>query len=355
MKRLIAITIITALLLTGCGSVGESSASDEKETTIYSMDTVMNIKAYGSGASAALAAASDEINRLDKLLSRQDENSPITALNRAASDDSVPNSVDVGDEICLVLDEAREYNSATGGAFDVTVAPIMDLWDFTGDDPRVPAQSEIDALLPLVDASKIECSDGMASLGDGQAVDLGGIAKGYASDRLAAIWDELDIKSAIASLGGNVYARGTKTDGSLWRVAVKDPEDPDNSVIGILSCADSYVITSGGYQRYFEQDGVRYHHILDPKTGYSAESGLTSVTIIASSTVDGNGAMCDALSTALFVMGEDKAVDFWRSGKYDFDMILVTDDGRILVTDGISGNFDTSEAQGKYEVSTLEK
>jgi thiamine biosynthesis lipoprotein len=353
MKRLIASALAAALLLTGCGASSASSGRSQ-EITIYSMDTVMELKAYGSGASDALTAASNEINRLDSLLSRQDDSSPIAALNRAANDASEPNAVDVGEEICGLLGDAKKYGAATGGAFDVTVAPIMDLWDFTGDNPRVPAKSEIDALLPYVDASKISCSGGTAELADRQAVDLGGIAKGYASDRLVKVWDDAGVDSAIASLGGNVYARGKKPDGSLWRVAVKDPNAPESS-IGTLSCADSFVITSGGYQRYFEKDGVRYHHILDPKTGYSADSGLISVTIVAPSTTDGSGAMCDAFSTALFVMGEKKAIEFWRSGGYSFDMILVTDDGRILVTDGIASNFDSSASGGKYEVSTITK
>ena len=155
--------------------------------------------------------------------------------------------------------------------------------------------------------------------------------------------------SGIVSLGGNVQALGCKPDGSKWRVAVQDPNDEGEN-FAVVEIADEAVITSGGYQRYFEENGQLYHHIIDPATGRPAESGLTSVTVVADGAA-GNGTMCDALSTALFVMGEDRALELWRSGVYDFDLILVTEDGRLLATAGIADRFRPDDSAGyAYEI-----
>ena len=200
--------------------------------------------------------------------------------------------------------------------------------------------------------------DGSAQLAPGQAVDLGGIAKGYASDWVEAALRRNGAQRAMVYLGGNVLVLGTKADGSPWRVAVQDPADT-SAYAGVLALTDAFAVTSGGYQRYFEENGVRYQHILDPKTGYPAESGLTSVTVVAAANgpdydseapAPGSGAMCDAFSTALFVLGEEKALDFWRTSGYDFGLVLVTEDGRVLVTEGLADRFEQTEGSAyRYE------
>ena len=241
----------------------------------------------------------------------------------------------------------------------------MDAWGFTTDSPRVPDAGTLSALLPLVDSAALTVTvpapgeDGSAQLAPGQAVDLGGIAKGYASDWVEAALRRNGAERAMVYLGGNVLVLGTKADGSPWRVAVQDPEDP-SAYAGVLSLTDAFAVTSGGYQRYFEENGVRYQHILDPKTGYPAESGLTSVTVVAAANgpdydseapAPGSGAMCDAFSTALFVLGEEKALDFWRTSGYDFELVLVTEDGRVLVTEGLADRFEQTEGSAyRYEL-----
>ena len=166
-------------------------------------------------------------------------------------------------------------------------------------------------------------------------IDFGGIAKGYTSSRIMDIYKDNGITSGLVNLGGNVQALGTKTDGTKWKIAVQSPDDTED-YLGILSVQDKAVITSGGYERYFEQDGVTYHHIIDPKTGYPAESGLVSVTIVSD-----DGTLADGLSTSLFIMGEEKAADFWREHKDDFDAILMSDDGTLYVTEGLENDFST--------------
>lgn len=178
---------------------------------------------------------------------------------------------------------------------------------------------------------------------DGAQLDLGGIAKGYAADLLRAQLEKEGVTSATLDLGGDVFVMGRKTDGGDWRIAVKDPADTE-SYLGVVSAADKFIVTSGVYERYFEENGVRYHHILDPKTGCPAESGLVSVTVLCE-----NGAWADALSTACFVLGPDGALalrDDLADQGADFELILVTDDGRVLYTDGLTDAFTPNDESG---------
>ena len=344
MKKWFYLPLLAALLLCGCS---QASSVHEQSARIFAMDTVMDITVYADSSNAAKGALQDaetEINRLDALLSRQNENSAIAAVNSSNGQ-----AVAADDEVLSLLKTAVSYSDQTDDAFDITVAPIMDAWDFTGDNPRVPSRQELDELLTHVGDDRIQFGDGTVTLERGMAVDLGGIAKGYTSDRLAAVFAEDGIDSAMVSLGGNVYVRGAKPDGSAWRVAVEDPND-SGAYLGVLSLTDCFAITSGGYQRYFEQNGVTYYHIIDPKTGDVARSGLKSVTIICN-----NGTMGDALSTALFVMGFDDAVAFWQSYETDFDMVLVDDDNHVYLTEGLKDRFDPSVAEHEYEYTYLSK
>ncbi len=342
MKKQVFLLPLLLLLLCGC-----QQAPQESSTQVYAMDTMMDLTVYASTSEAgeqALHAAETEIYRLDALLSRHDESSAVSAINKS---NGTPVAAD--EEVLSLLKTSVDYFQQTNGAFDVTVAPIMDAWNFTGETPRVPSRQELDQLLTLVGSDRIVFGDGTVTLEEGMAVDLGGIAKGYASDRLAAVFEENGVDSAMVSLGGNVYARGTRPDGNPWRIAVQDPNDP-SAYLGVLLLTDKYAITSGGYQRYFEQDGVTYYHIIDPKTGDVARNGLTSVTIVCDS-----GTMGDALSTALFVMGYDNAVSFWQSYSTDFDMILVDEAGTVYLTEGLKDCFDSSLAEHEYEYVYLTK
>ena len=337
MKRLLCLLLALCMVLslTACG--GEQPESVQ----LFAMDTVMDLTAYGENAAAALTDASREINRLERLLSRTIDTSEISQINAGGA-------VTVSEETASLLAQAQTYTAATDGAFDITIAPLVSLWGITTDSPYVPTQQEIDALLPLVGPEHLHLSGDTATLDDGCAIDLGGIAKGYASDRVAAIFARHGITSGTISLGGNVYVCGSKPNGQPWVVAIQDPRSDGYAVTVALT--DSFAVTSGGYQRYFEENGQVYHHIIDPATGRPAESGLTSVTVVADGAA-GNGTMCDALSTALFVMGEDRALELWRSGVYDFDLILVTEDGRLLATAGIADRFRPDDSAGyAYEI-----
>jgi len=361
MKRMLSLLFAAAMAasLTACGAAGgsssassaaSSSGADPATAELFAMDTVMDLTAYGDNGQAAVDDSSAEIQRLEKLLSRTDADSQISALNNAGGA-----AVDTGSETAGLIGESLAYSAAVDGAFDITIAPVVSAWGFTTDSYQVPSQAELDKLLTRVDYRRVQVSGSTVTLGAGQSVDLGGIAKGYTSDRVAELFAQDGVSSGMISLGGNVYVCGSKPDGSAWRVGVQDPNNSE-SYVGVLALTDAFAVTSGGYQRYFVQDGKTYHHIIDPSTGYPAENGLISVTVVAGAnaqegTVSGSGTMCDAFSTSLFVMGEEKALDFWRSGKYDFGLVLVTDDGRVLVTKNISGQFTEEKDSGySYEV-----
>ena len=334
MKRTLAALFLT-LLLCSCGAPRETES-----VQFFSMDTLMTIT-YAEEDLDTVHHAMREISRLDALLSRTQEDSAVSALNRGETVEDA--------ELAALLTRAAKLCKATGGAFDVTVAPVVSAWGFTADEYRVPTEEELSELLTHVGAGGVGASSESVTLDEGVAIDLGGIGKGYASDCAARIFREENVSGALAALGGNVYAHGTKSDGSPWRVAVRDPFDT-SAYIGALSLTDAFAVTSGGYERYFEAGGKTYHHIIDPATGYPAESGLASVTVVC-----GEGVLADALSTALYVMGEERAVEFYRTFDEPFDMILVTQDGRVVLTEGAAALWDTSAAEHSYAYETVDK
>ena len=342
-KRMGALLLaaMAALGLTGCAGTTDPDMAQES-IQVIAMDTAMVFTAYGKESIRAVYDAEEEVRRLDALLSRTSESSEIGMLN-SAGEKTVP----VGTEIAALIRTAGAYAQATDGAFDITIAPLVSAWGFTTDSYQVPSQADIDSLMECVGMEHVHLSGGDARLDEGSMVDLGGIAKGYAADRVAEIFREHAVPRGKVELGGNILVIGDKPDGTAWRVGIQDPKNPDdaNGLVGVLNLMDAFAVTSGSYQRYFEQDGEIYHHIIDPATGYPADSGLTSVTVVADSG-QGNGTMCDALSTALFVMGEEKALDFWRGGTYDFQLVLVTEDGRVVVTDGLKDDFVELEGNG---------
>ena len=330
-----AFLLALLLMLTGCGQ-----RVPEETSQIFAMDTVMDFYAVGEGAGDVLTDAAREINRLEALLSRTRESSEVYILNETGK-------ATLSDETAQLLRGALTYAAETGGAFDITVAPLVDAWDIHGETPRVLTNDEIAALLPLVGSEHLHLDGNAAALDEGCAIDLGGIAKGYASDVVAHLYRERGIQGGWISLGGNVYAHGTKPDGSLWSVAIRDPQNAAGAA-ALLELSNEFAVTSGGYQRYLTaDDGTVYQHILDPKTGRPAESDLLSVTIVAK-----NGTLADAWSTALYVMGEAESVSFQSAHRAEFDMVLITADGRILYTAGLAGRISCQEG-GRYELCAL--
>jgi len=358
-KRPGVLLVLLAFLLSGCGSVSvlsgsSAAAANSSETTassaatatgtatattdFFAMNTYMTITANGVEAQAAIDAAQTEIYRLENELSRNLDASEISKINS----NSGIGPVVVSQETFDIIAVAVTYSGLTDGAFDITIAPIMDIWGFKDSNYRVPAASEIQATLPLVGWSRIILDRTNMTVElpvVGMELDLGGIAKGYASDKVQKVMHGFNITSALISLGGNVAVFGPKADGSLWKIAISDPQAPD-SYIGVLQATDVSVITSGGYERNFTQGGITYIHIMDPATGSPVQTDLLSVSIISPDGVQG-----DSLSTALFVMGKDKAIAYWQAHK-DFACVLVTTTGEVFASADIKDTFALLDTKG---------
>ena len=322
-------------------TVNTSVASDAEFTSeLFAMDTYMTMKAYGPGAESALNDISSMISDLDSHLSVTNTESEIYQLNHAEGQ-----AVSLSDTTADLLRKALALGGTTGGTLALTSYPLSLAWGFTTGDYQIPDQATIDGLLPLVDDSAITLDGNSAALPSGAQLDLGAVAKGYAGDRAAELLQDVGVTSALLNLGSStIRAIGAKPDGSSWRIAIQDPNDT-SAYAGVVSVTDMAIDTSGGYERYFEgDDGEIYWHILNPDTGYPAKSGLISVTVLSDSALTGDG-----LSTALFVMGLDKAIDYWRENG-GFEFILITDDNEIHVSQGAESLF---QPLGDYENAEL--
>lgn len=304
------------------------------EAAWFGMNTEMTCKVWGENPRQALIAAQMELLRLEHKLSRFFPGSEIAAVNRGAGREAVA----VSGETAAVLRAAREFADLSAGGFDVTIAPLLMLW--RQQQRQIPAAADIQAALALVDARDLQLGESgrTAKLArPGQALDLGGIAKGYAGDRCLAVLREQGIASAFVNLGGNVCLLGLKPGGAPWRVGIRHPRR-EGVLLGAVAVADRAVVTSGDYERYFiDAAGKRCHHILDPATGYPAQRGLISVTVIA-----GSAMTADALSTAVFVAGREKG----RGCLAHFpgaEAVLVAEDMEIFITPGLQGCFQAVE------------
>ena len=322
-KYFFAVLLLAAV--SSCGAAPQTESSRE----LFAMDTIISIKAYGQRSNEAVNAAADRLKELEECFSVTDENSDIGIVNTLGT-------ANVSDDTAYVVSEALNVCESTDGALDITIYPVLREWGFTTGNMHVPTDEAVRSALEKTGYEDITVSGNTVTLPEGYMLDLGSCAKGYAGDEMLAVMSELGATSALVNLGGNVQALGSKPDGSEWSVGIANPFSP-NELLGVLQIHDKSVITSGGYQRYFtDDDGDVYIHILDPHTGYPADSGLVSVTVIGD-----RGIMCDALSTALFVMGKERAVGYWRE-KGGFDMVLVTGDGTVYITEKIAGSFRNS-------------
>jgi thiamine biosynthesis lipoprotein len=274
---------------------------------------------------------------LDSLLSVTEEESEVYAINHSGG---TPTAVSQDTE--EVLTKALKLGETTGGALAVTMYPVSRAWGFTTGEYQVPSETELETLLSHVDDSQVTVEDGTVTIPAEAEVDLGAVAKGYAGDLTAALLKEAGVTSALLNLGSStIRTIGTKPDGSNWRIAIQDPQDSEGYA-GVVELGEGAVDTSGGYQRYFTgEDGTVYWHILDPSTGCPAKNGLISVTVVSQDAFTGDG-----LSTALFVMGLDKAIDYWRQ-QGDFEFVLIGDDGALYVSEGVRftpmGSYENAE------------
>lgn len=323
-------TFAIAIALVGCSFIPEKIYT----STIFAMDTIMELQI--SGREDYTPEAEEYIRRLEKALSVTDPESEIAKLNAEGEGE-------LSQETGLILKRALDVCKRTDGALDISIYPVLKTWGFTTGEYRVPSDTELEELLKNVDYSKVSILDDerpRVELEDGMQIDLGSVAKGYTGTAVADMLREQGVTHALINLGGNVQCIGAKPNGAKWQVAIKSPfEDSVSGIIGVMAADDVAIITSGGYERYFEENGKTYWHILDPKTGKPADKGLASVTVIGK-----DGLLCDGLSTALFVKGLDEAIEHYKESD-DFEAIFITQEKEIYITQGISEDFSLA---GEY-------
>ena len=316
----------------------------EEESRIFAMDTVMTLTYHGQDRESGREAIEEgvaAVYELEDLLSATAPDSEISALNEAGQAHLSPDTAQL-------LSAALELCALTGGALDITAYPAVEAWGFTTGEYRVPNQAELEELGDRIDYTQVSLDQEGASLPDGMKLDLGAVAKGYTADRLAKLAQERDITSALLDLGqSTILALGAKPDGSPWRIGIQDPQG--EGYLGVLELEGQAMGTSGGYQRYFERDGVRYWHIIDPATAAPARSGLLSVTVVSPS-----GLACDGLSTALFVMGLERGTQFWRNHpELEFEALFILEDGSLALTSGLKDSFTLAQGYEDREVEVL--
>lgn len=338
MKKRIC-SLFLALLLCGCGA-----NTPPAQRGSFVMDTYFSATDYGEYDYAAIDAVFELMQACERLFSVTDPESELSAVNGS---DGAP--VRIGERTAALLGETLSVCARTDGAIDPTVYPVAAEWGFTKGEYRIPTDEEISALLPLVDYRGVRLGEGTVTLPPGVRLDLGAVAKGYALEEAKRLLKEWGVSSVILNLGGNLQTVGVKPDGSLWRTAVAAPDGSGENVC-VLELGECAVATSGNYERFFiGEDGERYCHIIDPESGMPVQNGLSSVTVIGESAF-----LCDALSTALFVMGAERAARFWRESG-DFEMILIGEDGTIRYTEGLDGTFRLSEAYADAKTEVLRR
>ena len=297
----------------------------------FAMDTVVSETLYTSGEDINTEIG-EKLRKMESdLLSWTEEGSQISRLNSASG-----KTVEVSDELEADLEKICELAESSNGAFDPTIGKIIRLWDIDGEDPHVPDQSEIDALLPEVGYEKIQLEGNNVTLLEGCTLDLGAVGKGLGCDLIMDyLKTQPEVSGMILNLGGSsVMTYGEKPDGTPWKVALTDPRDTEGDYLGAITLApDQFLSTSGDYEKYFIEDGKRYHHILDPKTGYPVWNGLTSVTVVCQ-----EGYLADGLSTACFVLGMEEGKALLE--KYGAEGIFVDEEQNIYVTSGLMESFE---------------
>ena len=322
MKKLLSILLALALLLAGCNLLPDAGETPRElsESSIWAMDTQMDLRLYGDRDGAVMAELTGLLNRLDHTLSATSADSALTALNESGRSDDR--------DIVYLATNARLISEQTDGALDITLLPVSRLWGFTTGSYGVPAAADLEALRDKVGMDKLSLSDDSLSVPAGTKLDFGALAKGYAADLCRAKMEEAGL-SGILALGGNIQTVGAKPDGSDWIVGVQDPNDMGRYLLTLRLSGAKAVVASGDYQRYFMQDSVRYCHILDPETLTPVRGSLRSVTVVAE-----EGLLADGLSTALYVLGREAGTTLWRQ-RGDFEAIWIEDDGSVWVTPGL--------------------
>ncbi|MGF7058214.1 FAD:protein FMN transferase [Brassicibacter mesophilus] len=346
-KNLVIFVLIIMIL--SSISVGCNKQSSDKlqqnaplSKTGFFLDTVVTIKIYEQVPESVFTDIFNMIESIENKMSIHIKNSEVSMINEKAG----VSYVKVSPETFYVIERGKYYSSLSDGHFDISIGPLVQLWGINSEGAKVPTQKELDTALSKIDYNKVllNKSDSSVKLAEqGMIIDLGAIAKGYVADEIAKYLKSKDVKSAIIDLGGNVYALGAKSGNEPWSIGVQNPFEPRGKHIGILTLKDKTVVTSGIYERFFEENGKRYHHILNPFTGYPVENSLAAVAIVADKSIDADG-----LSTTIFSLGlkEGSALIETLDG---IDAIFIDKDKNVYKTSGLKDDFNISNESFKLK------
>lgn len=341
-KWLISISLVIILFL-GFALINKNETSEKElvEKTNYIMGTVINLTMYDDVDEEIFEGAFDVIRDIEKKMSLQIDTSELNEINKNGYD----NFVEVSDETSFVIEKGIDYSQISQGYFDITIGPAVKLWGIGSKDAKVPSDDDLKVALSKVDYRDVEIEDKKVKLNSqGMIVDLGGIAKGFAADKVVDYLKSNGIEKAIVDLGGNIYTLGSKEDDSPWTIGIQNPyNEARGDFLGSLSVEDKSVVTSGVYERYLEEDNKKYHHILDPFKGYPVDNELMSVTIVSDKSLDG-----DALSTAVFALGVDEGSKLVKSLD-DVEAIFVTKDKEVFLTDQLKSDFKIKNKDFKIQ------
>lgn len=334
-KRILTLFCILVITysFTSCNAVSPADHNKQESPpfiskTDFLLNTVVTINLYDKQEESILDECFDLIAKYETIYSRTSETSELYSINYRNAPHNGP-TYKISDEISDILISGLYYSKLSGGAFDISVAPITSLWDFQSSDPKLPDQNKLKNALTLVNYENIKLNKNDLSFAvEGMGIDLGAIAKGYIADRVKELLIKKGVKSAMINLGGNVLCVGEKPDGTPFRVGIQKPYADRNVTVATMDIRDMSVVSSGVYERYFILDGVHYHHILDPHTGYPYINDLTSVTIISKYSTDGDG-----LSTTCFALGLDKGLKLIESLP-DTYAVFITSDYEIHYSEG---------------------
>ena len=307
----------------------------------YAMNTVIEQKWYGESADTVYTGMETKIREIESVLSLHLSQSEIATINENAG----VQPVEVSQRTFGLLQRAKELSEQSDGAFDITIAPVVELWGITSDHPHVPTDEELAQAMALMGLEDLVLDEEACTAyltRPGMAIDLGGIAKGWTADQLREYARELGAERGYVSLGGNLMIIGERPDGDPFKFGLRDPQGDASTYLGTVTLEDGCTMaTTGGYERYFEEDGIRYHHVLDPRTGYPADSDLLSVAVISK-----DGTLADYLSTTLFVQGLEAAKA--AAGSEDYALVMVDQENNVWISGSLRGNFEPHETDADY-------
>lgn len=336
---LLALSLIMSFVLVACGKSKIENVEPISKSSIL-LDTPCKVTVYDQVSEEVLDKAFDKLKEVDRKMNASDDNSEIGEINKNAG----KSYVKVSEETFYVIKKGIEYGNLSKDAFDITIGPLVKLWGINTERAHVPDKTEINSRLPLVNYRNVSLKEDTKEVmlrNPGMSLDLGGIAKGYAADAVSQVLKDNGVEHAIIDLGGNILTMGSKVSGEDWKVGVQNPDTERGQYIGIVEASNKTVVTTGIYERYFEQDGKRYHHILDTKTGYPVDNNLASVSIITDKSIDG-----DALAKA-FCMGIEKGMEYVIS--QGAEGIFVTKDSKVYLTNGLKDKFKLTDNNFKVE------